>query len=78
MTHSQRTRRRRSAGGGRRSKALLAVLVLGIVVALAGLGAVGYVVSVAASAPPLTAIKARDPGQTSSVYAKDGTRLGFI
>jgi penicillin-binding protein 1A len=79
MTHSQRTRRRRrSASGGPRSKALLAVLVVGIVVALAGLGAIGYVVSIAASAPPLTTIKARDPGQTSSVYARDGTRLGFI
>jgi len=78
MTRSQRNRHRRSTSGGPRSKALLAGLVVGIVIALGGLGAVGYVVSVAASSPPLTAIEARDPGQSSSVYASDNTRLGFI
>ena len=53
MSHAQRTRRRRRAAGGGKSKVFLAFMVLGIVVVIAGLGAVGYVVHLAASAPPL-------------------------
>jgi len=78
VTRTQRIRHRRRAGGGPKSMAFLGLLVVGILVALAGLGAVGYVVSVAASAPPLSTLKAKDPGQTSVVFARDGTRLGFI
>ena len=48
------SRQRRSAQQG-----LLALMVLGICVVLAGLGGVGYVVSVAASAPPLSSLKPR-------------------
>ena len=53
MSHAQRTRRRRRAAGGGKSKVFLAFMVLGILVVIAGLGAVGYVVHLAASAPPL-------------------------
>ncbi len=38
----------------------------------------GYVLSVAASAPPLASLKPVDQGTSSSVYAADGSRLGFI
>ena len=38
----------------------------------------GYVLSVAASAPPLESLKPIDQGTSSAVYAADGTRLGFI
>jgi penicillin-binding protein 1A len=76
MTHTQRSRRRRH--GRPFSKGLLAGMVVMIVIALAGLSLVGYIVSVAASAPPLDELKPRDLGGTSSVYAADGSRLGFI
>ena len=46
--------------------------------ALAGLSAVGYVISIAASAPPLDSLKPRELGSQSEVRAADGTRLGFI
>ncbi len=54
------------------------LLTLGVAVLVVGLSVVGYVVAVAASAPDLDELKARDGGQTSVVYAADGTRLGFV
>src|SRR5829696_620783 len=78
MSHAQRTRRRRRAAGGGKSKAFLAFMVLGIVVVIAALGAVGYVVHLAASAPPLSSLKPRAIAENSRVYAADGTSLGFI
>ena len=53
-------------------------MVVVVLAALAGLSAVGYVVSIAASAPPLNSLKPRDLGSASEVRAADGTRLGFI
>ncbi|MEO8688883.1 MAG: transglycosylase domain-containing protein [Solirubrobacteraceae bacterium] len=49
-----------------------------VLVALAGLSAVGYVISIASSAPPLNSLKPRELGSQSEVRAADGTRLGFI
>jgi penicillin-binding protein 1A len=48
------------------------------VVVIGGLAAVGYVLSVAQSAPSLNALKPKLAGATSQVYAANGTRLGFI
>ena len=46
---------------------------------LAVCGGIGYIVSVAGSAPEIGDLKAVDQGATSVVYAADGrTRLGFI
>jgi penicillin-binding protein 1A len=53
-------------------------MVVLVLVTLAGLSLVGYVVSIAATAPPLSSIKPRAQVQTSQVFAADGTRLGFI
>ena len=53
-------------------------MVVLVLVALAGLSAVGYVISIAASAPPLDSLKPRELGSQSEVRAADGTRLGFI
>jgi penicillin-binding protein 1A len=77
MSRTHRLRRRRGRGRPRNT-AFLALLVVLVGAVVAGLSLVGYVVSVAASAPPLDALKARDPGQSSQVFAADGTRLGFI
>jgi penicillin-binding protein 1A len=78
MSRSQRYRRRRRGSGRHRSQALLAVVVVVVLVAVAGLSVVGWVVSTAASAPPISSLKERDPGSNTEVLAADGTRLGFI
>ena len=75
MTYRARKRHRR---GRRHSKILLPLVVLAICVAIGGLSVAGYVISVAASAPPLASLKPIDQGTSSSVYAIDGSRLGFI
>ena len=77
MSRSVRYRRGRRHGGGW-SKALLAGTVVGIVCILGGLSLVLYVVHVAATAPPLASLKAKEPGENSIVYAADGQRLGVI
>jgi len=78
MTHAQRIRRRRRGRGGPRNKALLAAMVLGICAVLAVLAGIGYIVSVAASAPPLSSLKPRVTGNNTRVFAADGKPLGFI
>src|SRR4051794_41504369 len=78
MSHSQRTRLSRRRRGRPRNKALLGVVVVLVAIGIAGLSAVGYVVSIAASAPSLSSLKERDPGSNSEVLAADGSRLGFI
>src|SRR5918997_6980160 len=68
-------RRRRNASTGP------IFLILGITLAVTGIGiasVVGYVVSIASSAPPLERLKPIDPGETSVVYAADGSKLGYI
>lgn len=54
----------------------LALVVLGTCAVISGLSLVGYVMAIAASAPPLD--KPVDKGLTSSVYASDGSLLGYI
>jgi penicillin-binding protein 1A len=61
-----------------RSKVLLGLMVVLAVLAIGGLSVVGYVVSVAASAPPLDTLKPRDPGGFSLVLDRDGNKLGVI
>jgi penicillin-binding protein 1A len=78
MSRSQRIRRRRRGRGRPRNKAFLAAGVVLVLLAVAGLSAVGYVISIAASAPPLNSLKPRELGSASEVRAADGTRLGFI
>jgi penicillin-binding protein 1A len=77
MTSTRRHRRRRQRGRAS-SKALLAMAVVVALAVLAGLSAIGYVVSIAASAPPLSSLKPRDPGSFTVVLARDGQPLGVI
>ncbi len=53
-------------------------MVLGISVSIGALALVGYVIAVAATAPDIDELRAKDAGQTSVVYAADGSRLGFV
>src|SRR3954447_21171222 len=80
MTHRQRQqrRRRRRRNGGRSSKTMLGLGVLGMAVAVAVLSVMGYVLAVAATAPDLSELKPRNKGETSVIYAADGSRLGFV
>ena len=78
MSHAQRMKRRRRGSGRPRNKAFLALVVVGILLVLAALAGVGYVVSIAASAPPLSSLKARATAENTRVYAADGRPLGFI
>jgi penicillin-binding protein 1A len=76
LTYRERKRRRRRRHQPRRL--LLASAVIGIVAGIALLSALGYVLAVGASAPPLSSLKPVDQGTSSVVYAANGTRLGFI
>src|SRR6201986_637766 len=79
MSYSSRTRRQRRSRGPHWSRyvfaGLLVVLLVGVTVAG---GVATWVYKPAASAPPLTSLKQRNPGSLSEVFAADGTRLGFI
>src|SRR3954468_18830187 len=78
MSRRERQRRKRRNNTGPQQGVFL---ILGLVVAAAVIGVgsvVGWVISVANSAPPLDPSKPLELGATSRVYAADGTRLGFI
>ena len=79
MSRRERQRRRHRSRGGAGRVAFLFLGLLAAVGAIAGLSAIGWVVSVARSAPSIDSLKPKDPGQNSVVYASDGkTRLGII
>jgi penicillin-binding protein 1A len=78
MSRSERQRRRRRNKGGPARPLFLAFGVITTVAALGVLGAVGWVVSVANSAPDLDTLKPQDQGAASVIYAANGDRLGFI
>jgi penicillin-binding protein 1A len=57
---------------------VLTAIVVVCAAGLGALGAIGWVVAVADSAPNLSDLKPRDPKPLSEVYASDGTLLGYI
>jgi penicillin-binding protein 1A len=79
MTHRQRqTRRYRRRRPPLARRASLALAVLGAAAAVALLSVVGYVAAVAATAPSLDELKPIDKGESSVIYAADGSRLGYV
>jgi penicillin-binding protein 1A len=79
MSRRERHRRRARKRGHPVKRAAL----VGMVVVLAGaalgiMGLVGWVVAVADSAPNINQLKPRVPGQVSTVYAANGSVLGYI
>jgi penicillin-binding protein 1A len=78
MSLSTRKRTRRRYRPKPRNKALIALAVLVALGALGVASALGYVLSIAAGAPPLNQLKPRNPGGFSVVYARDGESLGVI
>src|SRR5215212_5546197 len=70
----QRRKRRNSSTGP-------IFLILGVTAAVVAIGiasVVGYVVSIASGAPSIDRLKPIDPGETSVVYAANGSKLGYI
>ena len=78
MTQRQRNLRRRRARHTGRNGAMLGVLLLASVVVVAALSGAGYVIATAASAPDIDRLKPIDKGQSSIIYAADGSRLGYV
>ncbi len=79
MSRRERQRRRQRNRGHPIRRVLLVGVIL-TVIALAGgvAGVAGWVVNVADSAPDISQLQARDPGQVSEVYGSDGSLLGYI
>jgi penicillin-binding protein 1A len=78
MTHrqrQQRNRRRRARAGG---KLFLGFAVLLAAIAIAALSVVGWIVAVAASSPDIDEIRPIEKGETSVIFAADGSRLGYV
>jgi penicillin-binding protein 1A len=69
----KRRRRRKRLPGW-----LLALTVVGCAIGIGALGVVGYVLAVAAGTPDIGEVEPTKVGETSSVYAADGSRLGFV
>ena len=79
MTHRQRhTRRHRKRRPPIARRAGLGLAVVGALAALGVLSVVGYVAAVAATAPNLDELRAIDKGQSSVIFAADGSRLGYV
>ncbi|MGH2992387.1 MAG: transglycosylase domain-containing protein [Solirubrobacterales bacterium] len=75
---TQRARRRHRRSGRKRNKILLGLGVVAAAVAILVLGVGVWALSIAAEAPPIEELKPVDRGTSSSVFAADGSRLGFI
>ncbi len=78
MSRRERQQRRHRSRGGPGRVIFLTLGVLTATLVIAGLSAVGYVVSIASSAPSLASLKAKDQGQNSIIFAANGDKLGVI
>src|SRR4051812_47421033 len=78
MTYRQRKERKRR-GKGRIGRRLLLAFAVVVTVALIGAASVvGYIASIAASAPDINDLKPIDKGAVSEIFAADGSRLGSV
>ncbi|HEY6779352.1 MAG TPA: transglycosylase domain-containing protein, partial [Thermoleophilaceae bacterium] len=57
---------------------MLGVGVLALAGIIGALAAVGYVLAIAATTPDLAELKPEEKGQTSVIFAADGSRLGYV
>jgi penicillin-binding protein 1A len=77
MTQRQRRLQRRAHSSVGR-KVLLAVAVLFSIVGIAAASAGVWVLDVAADAPDIDSLKPAKSGESSEVFAADGTTMGFV
>jgi penicillin-binding protein 1A len=78
MTHRQRKLRRSKRGAHLGSKLGLGLLLLMTVAVIGALSVVGYVIAIAATGPDIEELKPIDKGESSVVYAADGSLLGYV
>ena len=78
MSRQARQRRRRRNRSGPSRFVFIGLSGVAGALLIGALVAVGYVLSVAQSAPTLDSLTPKLAGATSQVYAANGTRLGFI
>jgi penicillin-binding protein 1A len=78
MTRRQRNLRRTRSRPRFRSKAALGLLLALTMAMIAGLSVIGYIVAIAATGPDITELKPIDKGESSIVYAADGSILGYV
>jgi penicillin-binding protein 1A len=79
MSRRERKRQRKAHRGHPVGRVVLMTALIGVCVLIGGaLLAVGWVVSVADSAPNLSQLKPRDARPPSEVFAADGELLGYI
>jgi penicillin-binding protein 1A len=74
----RRSRRRRHRGHPLRNGLLALLVAIGFAALGAGAVAADWVVGVLRDTPDITQVKPKPQGAISTVYAGDGTRLGFI
>src|SRR3954463_14085223 len=78
MTYRQR-KERKNRGKGRIGRRLLLAFAVVVTVALIGAASVvGYIASIAASAPDINNLKPIDKGSGAEIFAADGSRLGYV
>src|SRR4051812_1745291 len=78
MTYRQRKERKRRNQGGVGKKILLGFGVLIAIILIGIASVVGYIASIAASAPDINHLKPFDKGSVSEIFAADGSRLGYV
>src|SRR3954471_164150 len=78
MTYRQRKERKNRHKGRLGTKLVLGLGVILAVVLIGALSVVGYIVSIAATAPDINDLKPIDKGASSEVFAADGSRLGYV
>src|SRR3954453_5025105 len=78
MNYRQRKARKARYKGKLGTKLVLGIGVLLAVVLIGALSAVGYIVSIAATAPDINDLKPIDKGASSEIFAADGSRLGYV
>jgi penicillin-binding protein 1A len=78
MTYRQRQLRKRRGNGHVGSRVLLAFGVLVAIGLIAVASVVGWVISIAASAPDIKDLKPINKGASSVIYASNGSRLGYV
>jgi penicillin-binding protein 1A len=78
VSRRERQRRRHRKGAGAGKPIFLGLGVIFASLLLAVLGFLGWIIGVAASAPSFSTLKEIPQGATSTVYAADGTKLGYV
>jgi penicillin-binding protein 1A len=79
VSRRERQKRRKRTNGGQVRRGLLIVAaLLVVVIGAAGAAVASWILGVVHDTPDIHSLREQPAGQISTVYAADGTRLGFI